>query len=151
MRMRRFGRAALGITGLISLAMVSSVAARSAPPSIGRAVDFADEGCLRLFFSEVRNACSFELDYEMPLQVDTSGAKTVSVNVSSGGPDGVCCEAVATDERVDTQDRSVRVCTNAAGKQTLTLTGASVPSRGRLFAACTLQPGGVINTLNWNQ
>jgi hypothetical protein len=141
----------LGIAGIVSLAAIGSIAARSAPPSIGRGLDFSEEPCFRLFFSQVRNICAEAHTYEMPLNIDNAGAKTVAVNVFSGTTNGVCCEAVATDEPVAFQFRSQRVCTNVAGTQTLTLTGAQVPSRGRMFVACTLQPGGVINTLNWNQ
>jgi hypothetical protein len=140
-----------GVAGLISIAAIGSVAARTAPPSIGRAVSFGNEGCFHLFFSRVLNACAAPADYEIPLNTDNAGSKTVGVNVHSNGLNGVCCDAVGTDERLEFQFRSVRVCTNLTGNQTLTLTGGSIPSRGRMFVGCTLQPGGIINTVNWNQ
>src|SRR5206468_425100 len=106
-----------------------------------------------LFFSHIRNDCADARDYEIPLTMDNSGNKTVNVNVSAANPttNQVCCEAVGTDEPVALQFRSVRACTNRSGAQTLSLTGARVPSSGRMFVSCTLSPGGTINTLNWNQ
>jgi hypothetical protein len=156
MHISRIGRRVsivLGIAGLVSLVAIGTVAARSAPPDMGRGVDFSEEHCFSLFFSHVRNDCPEPHNYEMPLTVDNAGGKTVTVNVFSptGIANEVCCEAVATDEAVQFQSRSNRVCTNALGTQTLTLTGSQVPGRGRMFASCTLLPGGVINTLNWNQ
>lgn len=72
----------LSIAAMVSLAAIGTVAARSAPPDIGRGVDFSEEHCFSLFFSHVRNDCGELHNYEMPLTMDNSGSKTVAVNAN---------------------------------------------------------------------
>jgi len=94
----------LGMAAIVSVAAIGTVAARTAPPTIGRAIDFSDEGCFSLFDSHIRNDCK----------------------------------------------RNLPVCSTVSGAQTLTLSGVFLYSRGRMYVACSMLPGSVINTLNWN-
>lgn len=139
------------IAGL-TLAALGSASARTVPPDVGRAINFSDEGCFSLWYSAVTNNCSTQRAYEMPMVVDSAGNKTVYVNAyGAGTANNVGCRAVATDAQVSTYWASPTVYLSSFGSaQTITLNGAYVPSGGRMYVTCYMNPGGRVNSVNFN-
>jgi hypothetical protein len=127
--------------------------ARSNAASSGRAINFADQGCFGLWYSSVTNNCGTTRDWEIPLATDTSGAKTVRVTAfGASAANNVGCTAVGVNREVTSVWSSGTVFLPAFGSsQIITLTGASIPAAGTLFAACNVSPSGRVNNVDWNQ
>lgn len=141
------------LVGLASLVAIHTVEARTSAADIGRPVTPSDAPCFTISFSSITNSCADTRQYEIPLLTDSSGSKTVRVNVTAADATAnqICCQAVGTDMSVTTVTRSQLLCNNTSGTQVLTLTGVVLQNSGRMFVNCAMHPGAVINTVDWNQ
>ena len=147
---------ALAVLASVALGAPCYASARSAAASLGRPVSPAEASCFGLTLGAVTNNCSGARNLEFPLAMDTTGNKTVRVNVSVPTPaNTVGCMAQGFTPDISAGYGSGMVYPSAFGPtaQTLVLNGAYVLQSGqelwRVHVSCQLNNGGRINTVNW--
>lgn len=141
------------VSALVSMAFVPlTVAARTVPASLGKAVSPSDDGCFGMSYSSMSNGCTVQKSFEIPLPVDTAGSKTVYVAAYGAGPaNNVGCQAAGLNREVTAVWASPRVWLAGFGSsQIITLTGAYVPASGFLYVNCNMNPGGRVNNVDYN-
>jgi hypothetical protein len=147
-------RKMMGLGMAVAGALLSQVAvARTVPASSGRPVNWNDGPCFGLSYSTVTNSCSTTKHIEYPLPVDNAGSKTVYITgYGATSSNNVGCGAAGMNREFTAVWASPKVWLSSFGSaQTITLTGAWVPSGGYLYAACELQPNGRVHVVEFNQ
>lgn len=105
----------------------------------------------------VTNVCNFNMDYFVPLSIDTPGKKSIritaelpsSVAVSPPPPAPVVCTAWATDEKSSTLVLATGKTPQAVGVHSFTIGSHPVPEGGRLHLHCNLGPRAKLHTINY--
>lgn len=84
--------------------------------------------------------------------VDNAGNQTVNVSAyGASSANNVGCVAVGLDYHVTSYWSSPTTYLPSFGSsQQITLTGAYVPSMGRLYVTCYMNTGGRVNTIQYN-
>lgn len=139
--------------GLFTVALIPVLAsARTMPASGGKAVAWSDNACFGMSYSSMSNGCSTMRSFELPLVVDTAGAKTVYVSAYGAGPsNNVGCVAAGVNRGITLTWASSRVWLPSFGaSQVITLTGAYVPPGGLFYTNCYVNPGGRVNVVDYN-
>jgi hypothetical protein len=144
----------------LSIFLVGSVivpatsSARTQPASSGRAIAAADYGCFSLWYSSMTNNCGSAKSLEIPLVIDNSGNKTVTIAAYGASvSNNVCCTSSGLNRELTLVwgSGAARCLPSFGSSQLITTTGAYVPSWGYAYATCTVSPGGRVNTVGFNE
>ncbi|AFE04509.1 hypothetical protein COCOR_02146 [Corallococcus coralloides DSM 2259] len=143
---RQLKQAILTVVVLLPLAAM----ARAVPASIGRPVIWSDGSCFLMSYSTMRNGCSTQRSFEIPLVADTAGSKTVVVTALGATPsNNVGCMAIGMNREATLVWGGTRKWLPAFGPaQYIVLTDAYIPNSGYLYANCLVDPGGQINAVD---
>jgi hypothetical protein len=138
------------IAGIFALVAASiplvAAAHRSTPASIGRG---QDESCFtELFYSSVKNTCTTDRLYDIPLVTDRSGTWAAVVAAEGVSTDAVRCRIVALSALGQLYHEGNVRALPAPGAQQIRLDfapyTAMVPFDGAAYISCLVKPGGVI-------
>jgi hypothetical protein len=135
------------VIGAMSLGAASDVSARSFGAAAGRATTASDNACFNSLSGIVANGCGSARTFEVQLPADSSGGKTVSFTARSG----VSCTAMATNAVNNAFVFSNTVLINNAALTTQALSNIPLPAGGKLWLQCSINPGGSLATVNYNQ
>jgi hypothetical protein len=145
----RWERFVIGLMALASVAVIGQANARSVPASVGRAVNPSDSACFSMNTSTLTNVCSTVRRLELPLTMDTSGWKNISITARGPSAAGnVVCDAVGTNaDLTSVYNPGAQALPRFGSPATISLRNY-VWSGGRLFAACNVYPGGAVYTVS---
>ncbi|NOK37072.1 hypothetical protein HMI49_28125 [Corallococcus exercitus] len=145
---RQIKQAVLTMVVLLPVAAM----ARSVPASAGRPVLWSDGPCFQMSYSIMSNSCSTQRSYEIPLTADSAGSKTVVVTAYGATfAKNVGCMAIGMNREATLVWGGTRRWLVSFGTaQLITLTDAYVPNSGYLYANCLVNPGGQVNTVDYN-
>ncbi len=145
---RQLKQALLATAFTLPLAALAS----SVPASSGRPAIWGDGPCFLMTNSTMYNSCSTRRSYELPLPLSSGGSKTVHVTASGAtSSNNVGCAAVGVNREATLIWGGTRKWLPAFGSaQVITLTDAYVPAAGFLYVGCQVDPGGIINTVDYN-
>lgn len=126
--------------------------ARTVPASSGRPEVWSDGSCFRMSYSTIVNDCATRKFWEIPLPVDSSSNKTVTVSVQGASTaNNVGCAAVGLNREFTAVWGGTRKWIGIfTPPQLITLTDAYVPNNGYLFVSCHLDPGGRVISVDYN-
>jgi hypothetical protein len=144
----RLKQVAVMVVGILPLVAV----ARSVPGSTGRPEFWNDGPCFRVSFSSIQNTCATRKSFEIPLSVDSSGSKTVVVSAQGAtSANNVGCAAMGVNRELTIAWGGTRKWLTVFGSaQLITLTDASVPTRGYLYVNCQVDNGGWVHAIDYN-
>ncbi|MBK7539747.1 MAG: hypothetical protein IPI49_31240 [Myxococcales bacterium] len=128
--------------------------ARTALPSSGRAVNFADQGCFTLSHSSMTNTCSTTKTLEIPLTHDNSLNNWLNPRVTAFGAapaNNVGCNVIAAHKSLS------YYWANSGGWEYLPAFGTAqdinmdiyAPGDTGLYVVCQVQPAGRVNLVIW--
>lgn len=140
----------LGSFALLTLTALSAQA-RSISAFSGQAQQPDSYNCFGNSGGAVYNSCSTTRRHCTALVVDSSGGKTVTARVyAPSSSSTVSCFAAAVNQSGYQTSGSPAVGPTTFGTDvSLTLSGASTPSAGYLYACCDVNPGAWIKGFNW--
>lgn len=150
---RLFKNSFLAITVLL---MTGAVALPAAARSVtayagGRSFYEADAACFSVITGGVTNTCGSMKKYEISLPVDSPGYKTVLVNAyGTSASNDVSCQAIAVSSSLSWGGSPQLSLPSFGSTQTITLSGANVLYAGSLYLYCEVDPGGRINSVNFD-
>jgi hypothetical protein len=135
-------------TGAVALpAFARSVVAYAG----GRSAFPGDASCFAEDWGGAKNNCATMKSYEISLPVDSPGSKNVWVNAyGASASNNVGCAAIGIDWAISTHWGGTKVYLPSFGSSATIVTGAYVPSGGSLYLYCAVDPGGRINSVNFD-
>jgi hypothetical protein len=136
----------------LALGAVSMSGMARTSPGIDHYAAPADVACMQESWGSVINTCSTTRGAFFPTPVDNSGSKTVKLTArSDDSSKNVCCHALGIDASATFVWGSAWACLPAFGSaQTLTMTGASVPSGGTMYVYCDVGAGAKVASVNYS-
>jgi len=159
------GKSSLKVVGAAlvfgSVAVAGLAQARNATSIIGRPGSPSDLGCFTHSWFQVSNTCTSTKEYNLPLPIDSSGTKSVTVSVSLDWQHGsFTCQSFGLDKNSTTYWNSALVYANG-GPAVLTLQSGGfdyydlpmsvyVPGSGNLSVQCFVPQSGRILTTQWS-
>jgi len=128
--------------------------ARSIPAAAGRATTPSDAGCFVMSpnIAWITNSGCGTSIFDVPLDVDAAGAKTVNMTVNAATSATRCREVSISRTGTGFLASPFQSATvfNTPTQLPL-LTGANVPSMGILFVDCDVGSNDSLIEINWNQ
>jgi hypothetical protein len=111
-----------------------------------------DIDCFSPYYGSLTNACAQKKAIEIPLVVDSGGAKTVTVTgISNDTSKNIGCVADGRwNSSVMYSNSGVQYLPGFHSYRNIVLTGAYVPAGGTLMVTCWLDPGTQISIIDWN-
>jgi hypothetical protein len=140
-------RKILGLTALLAIAAVATpaVASHFSPASLGKYVDPGDELCFREDWGAMRNACTSERRFGIPVHTFWTGSQRAAVNVTAPDPSHpVCCQLI-TAENGGPYSIGLQVCTSTYRAASTLDVSAIFPPNGSGWVLCTVHPGAQVN------
>ena len=142
----------LSLAALVSLgfaAQADHAAARASGAFIGYAVPISDAGCFGPWDGGAFQACAGTKTYELNLNFDVSGSKTVKVTVSQAG---TVCTLTARHRNGVPNGSTVTfaVTQSVSGGFNEMVASAVVPSFGYTTVSCNMLQNSRLVSVNWN-
>ena len=133
----------------LSVATVPAVSARSVGGAAGDAQNLTVANCFSRVNGTVSSSCGsgFIAPYEVQLEVDTAGTKSVSFT----GKNGVGCSANALSSTDTSFSSSGTLAAPGATLTNVPLSGVTVLGSGKLWLRCDFPVNGAVAEVNWNQ
>jgi hypothetical protein len=134
--------------GLVLL-IAGNAHARGVPASAGRAVFGSQDSCFNLSNSMVINTCSVDVFFEIPVEIDTSSSKGISIYGKRNGANTLQCAPLGMDQvgNVVSNPGFVAWANNASA--VLQLGNVFVPSAGYMFVQCLIGPGSKVGRVDF--
>jgi len=137
------------LAGALTTALAATASARIVNGAIGRAINGGDLACFGLFFDGVANNCATDKAFDVPLDLDNFGNKSVSFSFTNAQSQGVSCTLNATDAAgsLASFQQTAVVNTTTVGNGSLSTAPLTVVGNGRLWLSCTIKPNSKLMTI----